>query len=163
VRLDFTSFYRSEAPRLVRTVSLVTGEPVLAEDSVAEAFARAWSRWPEVSSHQQPAAWVMRVALNEARSRFRRRAVERRKASMIARPEATYDPQPQVDQQLWDALRKLPRTDRTLIALRYVADLSQAEIADVLGLRPGTVAAGLSRIRHKLGTALGPAYQEELT
>jgi RNA polymerase sigma-70 factor (sigma-E family) len=163
VRPDFTRFYESEAPRLVRSVSLVTGEPVLAEDSVAEAFARAWSRWPEVSAHPRPAAWVMRVALNEARSRFRRRGVERRKAALIARPEVTYDPQPQVDRHLGDALRELPRNERTLIALRYVADLSQAEIANVLGVPPGTVASGLSRARHKLGAALGSAYKKELT
>jgi RNA polymerase sigma-70 factor (ECF subfamily) len=163
VRPDFTSFYESEAPRLVRSVSLVIGDPVLAEDSVAEAFARAWSRWPDVSAHRHPAAWVMRVALNEARTRFRRRSVERRNAPMIARPDVTYDPYPQVDRRLWDAFRELSRNERTLIALRYVADLSQAEIADVLGIPPGTVASGLNRARHKLGATLGSNYKEELT
>ena len=163
MRPDFTSFYESEAPRLVRSVSLVTGDPVLAEDSVAEAFARAWSRWPAVSGHQYPAAWVMRVALNEARSRFRHRSVERRNAPMIARADMTDDPFPQVDRRLWDAFRELPRKERTFIALRYVADLSQAEIADVLGIPPGTVASGLNRARHKLGAALGSDYKEEFT
>jgi RNA polymerase sigma factor (sigma-70 family) len=163
VRHDFTMFYEREAPRLVRSVALATGEPALAEDAVAEAFARAWSRWPEVSATRRPAAWVMRVALNQARDRFRRRRVERRKESAVARPEAVDDPLP-LDHHLWDAVRGLPRFECTLVALRYVADLPQAEIAAVLGVPPGTVASGLNRARQRLGVVLGPRHahsQEE--
>jgi RNA polymerase sigma-70 factor (ECF subfamily) len=163
VRVDFTSFYESEARQMVRSVALVTGDPVLAEDAVAEAFARAWARWPQVSRCGSPVAWVMRVALNHTRDRFRRRSVERRKARLIARDDVVHDPYPQADHRLWDAVRQLPEHERTLVALRYVADLSQAEIADLLGLPPGTVASGLNRARHKLGATLGSAYQEELT
>jgi len=163
VQADFTPFYENEAPRLVRSLALVIGDPVLAEDAVAEAFARAWARWPEVSSRDSSAAWVMRVALNQANDRFRRRKVERRKAHAIARPDVVHDPQPPVGQWLWDAVRDLPKQERTLVALRYVADLSQAEIAGLLGLPPGTVASGLNRARHKLGVALRPTYQEEFT
>lgn len=163
VRVDFTTFYETEARQLVRSVALVIGDPVLAEDAVAEAFARAWARWPEVSRCGSPAAWVMRVALNHTRDRFRRRKVERRKARMVARDDVVHDPHPQTDRRLWDAVRQLPEQERTLVALRYVADLSQPQIADLLGLPPGTVASGLNRARQKLGAALGSAYQEELT
>lgn len=69
MRDEFIRFYETEAPRLVRSVTLAVGEPALAEDAVAEAFARAWSRWPDVSRRDRPTAWVMRVALNESRSR----------------------------------------------------------------------------------------------
>ena len=161
MRADFTTFYESEAPKLVRSVALAIGEPTLAEDAVAEAFARAWSRWPQVRTNDRPAAWVMRVALNHANDRFRRRRVERRRAGMVARPETTQDPDPQVDRRLWDAVRALHKQERTLVALRYVADMSQAEIAEVLRIPVGTVASGLNRARHKLGVALGSAYQEE--
>jgi RNA polymerase sigma-70 factor (sigma-E family) len=163
VRVDFTTFYESEAPKLVRSVALSTGDAALAEDAVAEAFARAWTRWPQVRACEQPAAWVMRVALNQAKDRFRRRRVEQRRAPAVTPPEAVYDPPPQADQRLWDAVRALPRQERTLIALRYVADLSQPEIAEVLRIPVGTVASGLNRARHKLGAALGSAYQEEHT
>jgi len=162
VRVDFTSFYEREAPRLVRSVSLAVGNPTLAEDAVAEAFARAWVRWGDLGSgDQQPRAWIMRVALNQARDRFRRHRVERRKARDVARPEATYDLP--VDHWLWDTVRSLPKAECTLIALRYVGDLSQAEIADVLRVPPGTVASGLNRARNKLGAALGPRYHEEIS
>ena len=148
---------------MVRSVALVTGEPALAEDAVAEAFARAWSRWPDVRGSERPAAWVMRVALNLVHDRFRRRRVERRKAQVVAQPEAVYDRQPQVDQRVWEAVRALPEHERTLIALRYVADLSQTEIAKTLGIPAGTVASGLNRARQKLAATLGTSYQEEYT
>ena len=161
MRADFTTFYADEAPRLVRAVALAVGDPALAEDAVAEAFARAWARWPQVSTHDSPAAWVMRVALNESNSRFRRRRVERRKAHVVARPEAAVDPEPD-DDTVWVAVAALPRRERRLVALRYVADLTQPEIAEALGLPPGTVASGLHRARHRLGLALGPHPEEEV-
>lgn len=159
---DFTTFYGDEAPRLVRAVALIIGDPVLAEDAVAEAFARAWARWPQVRSYPKPAAWVMRVALNESRSRFRRRKVERRKAHAVARPEASTDPEPD-DGETWAAVAALAPHDRELIALRYFADLTQPEIARLLGVPPGTVASGLYRARKRLGLELRPTYEEEPT
>ena len=62
---EFTTFYEAEAPRVIRSLTLACGEPGLAEDAVAEAFARAWSRWPQVRASDRPGAWVMRVALTE--------------------------------------------------------------------------------------------------
>jgi RNA polymerase sigma factor (sigma-70 family) len=160
VRADFTTFYADEAPRLVRAVTLIIGDPVLAEDAVTEAFARAWARWPQIRAHPRPAAWIMRVALNESRSRFRRRKVERRKAHAVARPEASTDPEP--DGGVWAAVAALPAPERELIA-RYFADLTQPEIAQALGLPPGTVASGLHRARKQLGLDLQPTYEEEIT
>jgi RNA polymerase sigma-70 factor (ECF subfamily) len=162
VRAEFTSFYQREAARLVRSLTLATGEAALAEDAVAEAFARAWSRWPEVRSHERPAAWVMRVALNESRSRFRRRSVERRRAhQVVPADEVHHDPDPSSAQPLWDAVAGLGPRERTLIALRYVADLPQGEIARLLGVPTGTVASGLNRARQQLGALLAPILEEE--
>lgn len=159
---DFTAFYNREAPRLVRSLTLSVGSPGLAEDAVAEAFARAWLRWPQVSRYERPAGWVMRVALNETRSRARRRRVERRKAPVVATPDAVAGPQPPAT-DLWNAVARLPQRERTLVALRYVADLPQTEIAELLGIPVGTVASGLNRARQRLGTALGRSHEEELT
>jgi RNA polymerase sigma-70 factor (ECF subfamily) len=60
-------------------------------------------------------------------------------------------------------VRALSEQERTLIALRYVADLSQAEIAKMLGIPAGTVGSGLNRARQKLAVTLGTSYQEEYT
>jgi RNA polymerase sigma-70 factor (ECF subfamily) len=163
VRVDFTSFYKAQAPRLVRTVAVVIQDPALAEEVVAEAFARAWVRWPQVRACQEPAAWVMRVALNQSRDRFRRGAIERRLARVVARAEVVDDPPPPTDWKLWEAVRGLPDRERTLVALRYLADLTQDEIAQVLGIPSGTVASGLHRARRRLAAVLGSTYEEEFT
>jgi RNA polymerase sigma-70 factor (sigma-E family) len=159
---EFTAFYGGEADRIVRTVALVVRDPALAEDAVAEAFARAWARWAQVRTHDRPGAWVTRVALNECNSRFRRRRVERRKAQAIARPDHTHDPEPRAS-EVWQAVGRLPEHERTLIALRYIADLPQAEIAAVMGIPSGTVASGLHRGRRRLGVDLGPIHDEEIS
>jgi RNA polymerase sigma-70 factor (sigma-E family) len=159
VRVEFSQFYETEAPRLVRAVTLVVGEPVLAEDAVAEAFARAWARWSRVRTCDRPAAWVMRVALNEARSRFRRRRVERRKAPALARPDTVTDPEPPTS-ELWARVAALPAQERELIALRYVADLPQPEIARIVGIPLGTVASALHRARQRLGAGLRDVYED---
>ena len=158
---EFTAFYEQHVHRIVRTVALVVRDAALAEDAVAEAFARAWARWRQVRTHDRPAAWVTRVALNECNSRFRRRRVERRKAHAVARPDQVDDPEPRAS-HVWAAVARLPAQERTLIALRYVADLPQAQIAEVLGIPPGSVASGLNRGRRRLGIDLRPDADEEV-
>lgn len=160
--VEFARFYEHEVERTVRTVALVVRDASLAEDAVAEAFARAWARWRQVRSYDRPAAWVTRVALNECNSRFRRRRVERRKAPAVARPDHVHDPEPSTG-HVWAAVARLPEPDRALIALRYVADLPQAQIADVLGIPLGTVASGLNRIRRRLGVELHGDAAEEVS
>lgn len=159
MRAEFTSLYEAEARRLVQAVTLVVGEPLLAEDAVAEAFTRAWERWAQVRQCDSPVAWVMQVALNETRSRFRRRRVERRKAHDVARPATTTDPEPPAG-ELWDKVAALPPRERELIALRYIADLTQPEIARVVGISVGTVASTLSRARQHLSAQLRPEHEE---
>src|SRR5262245_38911077 len=147
----------------MRSVALATGEPGLAEDAVAEAFARAWSRWREVGAIDRPAAWVLRVALNQARDKFRRRGVERRKAPVVARPEVAYDPDAGVDLRLWEAGRPPPPQERTLTALRYAAAPPQQETAALPGPPAGPVPPRPRRARQRLGADLGSTYQEDLT
>ena len=159
---EFTAFYQQQAPRIVRTVAVVVRDAALAEDAVAEAFARAWARWGQVRTHASPTAWVTRVALNVCTDRFRRRRIERRKAHAVARTDHVHDPEPRAS-YVWEAVARLPERERTLIALRYVADLPQAAIADVMGIPPGSVASGLNRGRQRLGIDLRPDLDEELS
>lgn len=157
---EFAAFYEAHAPRIVRTVALVVRDAALAEDAVAEAFARAWARWRHVRTYDNPASWVTRVALNDCNSRFRRKRVERRKAHAVARPDRVDAPDPAAS-HVWEAVARLPEHERTLIALRYIADLRQAEIAEVLGIPKGTVASGLNRGRRRLGIDLLDADEEQ--
>jgi hypothetical protein len=70
-RAEFEELYRHAYPRVVAQVTLLTGSRAAAEDAVQEAFARAWNRWGRLAGFDQPQAWVRRVAMNVAVSRWR--------------------------------------------------------------------------------------------
>src|SRR6266700_2383505 len=72
-RLDFAEFYRKSKDDCLRTVLISVGDQDMAQELVAEAFARACASWRTVSRHPAPAAWVVRTALNANISRWRRR------------------------------------------------------------------------------------------
>jgi RNA polymerase sigma-70 factor (ECF subfamily) len=148
----FEAWYVREFPRVRNALTLAVGDPGLAEEATAEAFARALVQWRRLEAGGRPTAWVYRVALNEVRSRFRRVLLERRHA---ARHREHHVPPPgEPDPQLWDAVASLAPRARAAIALRYVADMSEAEVADAMGITSGTVAATLSKARRRLAELL---------
>ena len=69
---EFTELYASSFARLVGQVTVVTADREAAEDAVQEAFGRLWKRWESLSAYDRPEAWVRRVAINVAISRWRR-------------------------------------------------------------------------------------------
>jgi DNA-directed RNA polymerase specialized sigma24 family protein len=73
---EFADFFQASWEPCLRAVVAVVGSPQLAEDQVAEAFARAWVSWRKVSRHPAPRAWVVRTALNTGASWWRRRRGE---------------------------------------------------------------------------------------
>ena len=77
----FAAWYRNEHPRLLAAMAIVTGDLHVAQDVTAEAFARALAAWNRVSSMDSPTGWTYRVALNLARRRARRAALEQRAAA----------------------------------------------------------------------------------
>jgi RNA polymerase sigma factor (sigma-70 family) len=141
---------------VLASVTLAVGDRWLAEDATAEAFARALERWPAVRDARSPAAWVFTVALNQVRTIARRRQVERR--ILRRHREDVVHPAGEPDVALWRAVAALPPRMRTIVALRYVADLPQAQIAEVLGIPPGTVASTLHDARATLATRLADSH-----
>jgi RNA polymerase sigma-70 factor (ECF subfamily) len=155
---DFTAWYAATFPRVRAAVSLAVGDRWLGEEATAEAFARALLHWPAIRERGRPDAWVYTVALNHVRSRLRRQRLERR---YLARQRAGYHPPPpDPDTALWAAVAQLPPRARTAIALRYVADLSEAEVAAAMGVARGTVAATLSRARTRLAELMSDDVAE---
>jgi RNA polymerase sigma-70 factor (ECF subfamily) len=156
----FAAWYAREAPGVCTSLTVALADPALAEEVAAEAFARAWADWAHVSAMRSPVGWVYRVAVNQARSGFRRRGHERR---ATARLGATAAPAPfEPDDALWASVRALPPRARTAVALRYVADLPEAEIAQVMRVARGTVAATLSSARRRLAEAMADPHEELL-
>jgi len=157
---DFASFYHETRDRCLRAVYTSTGDVHRAEDLVAEAYARALSRWPRVSRHPAPAAWIVRTALNLHVSWWRRGRreyaiglphgeAEKFDAATRASPAygATSSPDGAglPDPALLAMLRSLPRRQREVVVLRVLLDLDTATTARELGLAQGTVKVHLSR------------------
>ena len=140
---EFTRFYEDSWDACLRAVLASVGDRALAEDMVAEAFARAWTSWRKVSQYAAPRGWVVRTALNAGVSWWRPRRRETPLADYDA--AAATDPGEGMDPAIVAVLRRLPTRQREVIALRVFLDLDTRTTAEILGIAPGTVMAHLSR------------------
>lgn len=151
---EFAEFFQESWAPCLRAVAIVVGGAELAEDQVAEAFARAWASWRQVSRHPAPRAWVVRTALNTGASWWRRRRRELPLADHDLSAAVAVASGDGMDAALLTALRGLPARQREVIALRMFLDLDTSTIATQLGIEPGTVRVHLSRgvaaLRHEL-------------
>jgi RNA polymerase sigma-70 factor (sigma-E family) len=140
---DLVSLYRNRYADMVRLAFLLTGSSAEAEEIVQDAFVRVRRRIDRVDN---PSAYLRTSVVNGCRNRYRRILVERRH-----QPPAQGVAYDRVD-ELSDALATLATRQRTVIVLRFYAGLSEAEIAKVLGCRPGTVKSlchrGLAELRR---------------
>lgn len=151
-REEFVSFYEAAKDDCLRAVIVSVGDVDIAEDLVAEAFARAWATWNRVVRHPVPRAWIVRTALNVHISSWRRHGrpiVPNRPSDLAYREDPATEP---FDPALMDRLRKLPARQREVIALRVFLDLDTAQTGEILGISPGTVTAHLARAVAALRT-----------
>ena len=127
-----------------------------AEDVAAEALARALRSWDRVGELPYRKAWVAKVASNLAVDKLRRRP------AAIAPPDHVPDMAEAVALRLavGAALTALPRRQRQVIALRYLADLSEADVAVSLGISSNSVKKHSARAVAALRSRLGPDWQE---
>jgi RNA polymerase sigma-70 factor (sigma-E family) len=140
---EYAAFYESARDDCLRIVLVSVGDRALAEDLVAEGFARAWTSWRTVRRHPAPRAWVVRTALNTHVSWWRR---HRREMPLEGHDLALpADTGTALDAAIVTALRRLPVRQRQVIALRLLLDLDTETTAQVLGISPGTVGAHLHR------------------
>ncbi len=158
VRL-FTDHYTS----LVRLASLLLDDIPSCEEVVQDAFVKMQTlrSRPEVGKE---AAFLRSVVLNGARSRMRRRAVRRR--ALLDRPEygasAEFTTLERLaNEDLIEAVRNLPRRQAEVITLRYFGDLSEAEIAETLGISTGSIKTHASRALAALEKALSTGSGRE--
>jgi RNA polymerase sigma-70 factor (ECF subfamily) len=151
---SFEEFYAATAGRLLGQVFLVTGDLHAAEEVVQESFTRAVVRWSRVRDYELPEAWVRRVAMNLAADRAR--SLRRQAKAVLRLGPPPLVPSVSVETlALVQALRTLPVRQRQAIVLHYLVDLPVAEVAQVLGVRGGTVKTLLARGRRALAARLG--------
>jgi RNA polymerase sigma-70 factor (ECF subfamily) len=150
---DFDSWYATTAPRLLASLTLVTGDQHAAADATAEAMARALERWRRVREMEAPEASTYRVAVNVWKRQQRRNTVGR---SLLRRtvPRSEHSTTTALPVELRQLVDSLPRRQREVLVLRLVLGLSQAETATLTGLAEGTVASTLSDAKRSLRTAL---------
>jgi RNA polymerase sigma-70 factor (sigma-E family) len=149
--------YEEHAPELSRLAFLLTGDTSAAEDLVHEAFIRAFLRFGYLRRREALGAYLRRTVVRLAGKQFRRDRIER---AFLSRSQAgarvgTAEPDVELREQLWAALRRLPQRQRSALVLRYYHDLSESESARVLGCRVGTVKSlvhrGLTAMREEIG------------
>lgn len=143
---DFEAFYRAQWQEVYRPLAVVLRDPDLAREATDEAMTRALRHWRRVTRVQNQAGWVYRVAYNWAVDQIRRR---RRWSGRKMRVEPVWQP-PVPDPEVFRAVSELPYDQRSVVVLRLVEDWSEKEVADALGIAPGTVKSRLSRALEKL-------------
>lgn len=132
-----------------RVAYRLVGDRSEAEQVVQEALARAFAHWNKVSSYDE--AWVTRVTTNLSIAYWRRQ----RPTVGSAHEPVVHTERVAERVDLSQALKRLPKRQREVLALRYLADLTEAETAERLGCSVGTVkqhaSRGLKGMRHLLG------------
>jgi RNA polymerase sigma-70 factor, ECF subfamily len=150
----FDEFYATHYDDLARTLTVALADRPAAEEAAQEALTRALRRWRHVCTLDRPAAWLYVVAMNHVRDGWRR---DRREPRWDAELEtATADPSGGVTTALSvrDAITTLPARQREAVVLRYLADLSLADVADAMGCAIGTVKATLHQALRSLRVEL---------
>jgi RNA polymerase sigma-70 factor (sigma-E family) len=152
-----THVFNAHYSHLVRMARLLVDDKETAEDVVMDAFMSLHRRWTGIRQPDQAYRYVRSCVLNGARSRLRRRRLSRLHETGLPAEPAPH-PDFAVDETeraaVMRLLRALPIRQRQVLVLRYFLDLSEAEIADELGVSPGSVKTHASRGLAALRRAL---------
>ena len=153
----FRAFVDARSSALLRTAWMLTGDGQLAEDLLQAALARTWPHWRRVRDGQ-PEAYVRRVMVNLQAAWWRRRWRGEQPSDDVPDGLVGGDPFAAVDERLLltAALRALPLRQRQVVVLRYYEDLSEHEVAAVMGCSAGTVKSQAAKGLAKLRVALAP-------
>lgn len=161
-----TGLFIDQYDPLRRLAYVLLGNGAMAEEIVMEAFAKATSKWHLVGKADHPSAYMRQIVVNLCRSKIRRQILERKVGEMFKRrDEDIVDRTAEgygMDLDIWRAVQRLPERQRSVVVLRYLEDLSEPEIAEVLDVPVGTVKSQLSRGRRKLAQWLGPEMVSEV-
>jgi RNA polymerase sigma-70 factor (sigma-E family) len=155
---EFSDFVGARLGALVRTAFLLTGNAANAEDLVQTALTRAYVHWGRIGGQPTTEAYVRRTMVNTYTSWWRR---HRGRESLVkdfvegARRDLPDDLEAVIARStLWPHLARLPRGQRAVVVLRYYEDLTEAQIAQTLGISPGTVKSQCSKGLASLRAAL---------
>ncbi|GAA4610058.1 SigE family RNA polymerase sigma factor [Actinoallomurus liliacearum] len=153
-----TAVFRRHHLELVRMALFIVGDQATAEDVVQDAFAAVHRRIDRLRDPEKPLPYIRTSVINGCRGVLRRRAIARRFGGDYEPPIWSAESAALLGEdrrEVFVALRSLPRRQREALVLRYYLDLSEAEIAEVMGVSRGTVKSTTSRALAALATKLG--------
>jgi RNA polymerase sigma-70 factor (sigma-E family) len=149
----FDEYVRGRHTELLRFAHVLCGDADLAADLVQDALVGAGLAWRRIRRQDDPEGYLRRAIVNRYLNRWR--ALRRERLVATVPEQACTDADPS-DGDLWRVLATLPRQQRAVIVLRFYEDLTETQVAEVLGCSVGTVkstgARALARLRVALGT-----------
>lgn len=155
-----TALYAAHWRGLVRLGSLLLRDVGAAEEVVQESFVAMHGAWDRLEDPDRALAYLRRSVVNRARSALRHRGVVARHAPKPLPDGASAEQGALLaleHREVLDALRTLPERQREVLVLRYYLDLSEGQIADVIGISRGAVKShasrGMTALRDRLETA----------
>jgi RNA polymerase sigma-70 factor (sigma-E family) len=157
---DYRDFVTQQARGLGRLAYLLLGDQHAAEDLTAEVFLAVWRQWHQVSQADRPIAYVRRVMVNQAAAHFARKAREREGLERLSHvtTDSLADPDSAAVVDVQAALLRLPPRRRACLVLRFAFDLTEREVAAILGVSVGTVKSqtfkAAAQFRDEFGDAL---------
>lgn len=149
----FRDFVVARSPALVRSAWLLTGNEATAQDLVQVALSEVWRRWGSIQRQDAPEIYVRRVMMTTFLTWSRRRWHKETPAAVLPDLPGLVDPFQEADLRhvLTAALATLPRRQRGVLVLRFFEDMTEAQVADVMGCSIGTVKSqafkALARLR----------------
>ena len=137
VDAEFTAFYRAEHDSQVRRAALLVGSDEAANDIVHDALVEILRRWGTI---EHPGSYLNRAVLNGCRDRARRERVVTNARHRLAVEEETTS-----DDAIFDVIARLPFNHRAAVVMRFYQRMTEQEIADALGCKPGSVGPWIHR------------------
>ncbi len=162
---QFSALYREYLPRVLNYLRLRTGDEGLAEELTAATFTQAFAKRHQLRVADAFPGWLFRIAHNELAQHFRRRRPALTQMDdfdlLLTLPASGLPPEEMVQQhQQWQmvvqALRQLPAREQEIIELKFVAGLSNVQIAEAVGLSPSNVGVIVFRALQRLRADLKP-------
>ncbi|MEO3830037.1 SigE family RNA polymerase sigma factor [Actinomadura sp. B10D3] len=148
---EFRTYVAERGPVLLRAATQLTSDRAEAEDLLQAALAKTYLAWDRIEDRSAVDGYVRRAMVNTQISWWRRRKLDVYPTDQLPdRPVEDHTDRSEMRDALTRALRRLPERQRLAVMLRYYEDMSEREIAEVLGVSVGTVKSTVSRAMARL-------------
>jgi RNA polymerase sigma-70 factor (sigma-E family) len=148
---EFRAYVLERGPVLLRAATQLTSDRAEAEDLLQAALAKTYLAWDRIEDRSALDGYVRRAMVNTQISWWRRRKLDVYPTDQLPeRPVEDHTDRSEMRDALGRALSRLPERQRLAVMLRYYEDMSEREIAEVLGVSIGTVKSTVSRAMARL-------------